>query len=147
MVQQNHFGGLATEDPNIHLAIFREPGTITTWDEMARKFLIKFFPSSKSTQLRSDIGQFQQLEEEPFYEAWERFKDLLRRFPQHVVDADAAGGALLAKTVDEAFTLMEEMATNSYQWPNERSGPRKVARLYEVDQMTAMHAQIAALQT
>ncbi|XP_062118885.1 uncharacterized protein LOC133832577 [Humulus lupulus] len=62
-----------------------------------------------------------------------------------IVDA-TAGGTLLAKTADEAFTLMEEMATKSYQWPNERSGPRKVARLYEVDQMTAMNAQIAALR-
>ncbi|XP_062113989.1 uncharacterized protein LOC133824999 [Humulus lupulus] len=203
MVQQNQFGGLATEDPNIHLAIFLEvcatvkmngvtddairlrlfpfslrerarswlqslqPRTITTWDEMARKFLIKFFPPSKSAQLRSDIGQFRQLDQEPFYEAWERFKELLRRCPQHgyqnwmqvqifyqglnaptrtIVDA-AAGGALLAKTADESFTLMEEMATNSYQWPNERSGPRKVVGLYEVDQMTALNAQIAALQT
>ncbi|XP_062105572.1 uncharacterized protein LOC133817167 [Humulus lupulus] len=63
-----------------------------------------------------------------------------------IVDV-AARGALLAKTVDEAFTLMEEMATNSYQWLNERSGPRKVVGLYEVDQMIAMHAQLAALQT
>lgn len=57
-------------------------GFITTWDDLAHKFLTKYFSSSKLAQLWSEIGQFRQSDFEPFYEAWERFKDLLRRCPQ-----------------------------------------------------------------
>ena len=72
---------------------------------------------------------------EPFYEAWERFKDLILRWPQHgyqdwfqiqlffnglnvqtqtIVDA-AASGTLLSKTIEEAYRLLEEMSANNCQ--------------------------------
>uniref|UniRef100_A0A803Q744 Retrotransposon gag domain-containing protein n=1 Tax=Cannabis sativa TaxID=3483 RepID=A0A803Q744_CANSA len=119
--------------------------SITTWDEMARKFMVKFFPPPKSAQLRSEIGQFRQFDPEQLYEAWEIFKDLLRPCTQHgyeswiqvsifnnglngqprsIIDV-AAGGALLSKPATEAINLLEEMATNSYNRPNEINTPRK----------------------
>lgn len=60
-----------------------ELGSITSWQDMAEKFLAKFFPPTKTTQLRSEIGQFKQNDFESLYEAWERYKDLIRRYPQH----------------------------------------------------------------
>ena len=36
------------------------------------------------------------------------------------------------------------MATNSYQWPNERLSRKRVAGLYEVDQITALTAQMSS---
>ncbi|KAA3477291.1 oligopeptide transporter 4-like [Gossypium australe] len=50
------------------------PGSITTWDELAEKFLQKFFPISKAMQLRRDIVVFRQIEGESFYEARAWFK-------------------------------------------------------------------------
>nr|GEX92746.1 reverse transcriptase domain-containing protein [Tanacetum cinerariifolium] len=41
------------------------------------------FPPSKTTNLRNDITRFQQRFDESFYEAWERFNDLLRACPHH----------------------------------------------------------------
>ena len=61
-----------------------QPGSITTWAEMAQKFLAKFFPPTKIALLRTEIGTFKQQDFKSLYEAWERFKDLLRRCPQHV---------------------------------------------------------------
>ncbi|XP_022863452.1 uncharacterized protein LOC111383569 [Olea europaea var. sylvestris] len=140
-------------------------GSITTWDDLAQKFLTKYFSPSKSAQLRGEISQFKQLDFEPFYEAWERFKDLLRRCPQHgfqkwvqieifynglngqtrtMVDA-AAGGILMAKIAEAAYALLDDIANNSYQWPSERSGVKKVAGLHEVDPITALAAQVASL--
>jgi len=58
-------------------------GCIITWDELTRAFLAKFFPSSKMTNLRNQITKFTQKDEETLYEAWERFKDLLRLCPPH----------------------------------------------------------------
>ncbi|XP_024023377.1 uncharacterized protein LOC112092178 [Morus notabilis] len=96
-----------------------QPSSINTW-EMAQKFLTKFFSLSKTAQLRVYIGQFKQLDFEPLYEAWERYKDLIWRCPQHghedwtqiqffytglngqtrtIVDA-AFGGALTSKTTE-----------------------------------------------
>nr|GFA19582.1 reverse transcriptase domain-containing protein [Tanacetum cinerariifolium] len=42
-----------------------------------------FFPPSKTTNLHNEITRFQQRFDESFYEAGDRFKDLLRAFPHH----------------------------------------------------------------
>ena len=58
-----------------------QPGSIDTWEELAQRFLSKFFPPSKTSQLRGEIAQFRQMDFEPLYEAWKHFKDLLRLCP------------------------------------------------------------------
>ena len=119
MVQQNQYGGLAHEDPNVHLATFLEIadtvkmngviedvimmrlfpfllidkakgwlqslqlGSIGILEELAQRFLSKFFTPSKTSQLKGEVAQFRQMDFEPLYEAWEQFKDMIRRRPQH----------------------------------------------------------------
>ncbi|GJZ43723.1 reverse transcriptase domain-containing protein [Tanacetum coccineum] len=83
--------------------------------------------SSKTTNLRNEITNFQQRFDESFCEAWDRFKDLLRACPHHgftelnqldtfynaltPTDQDslnaAAGGNILTKTPRDAFTIIE----------------------------------------
>ena len=58
-------------------------GSIRTWDALTKVFLTKFFPPKKTASLRNQITSFTQREDELFYEAWERFKDLLRLCPHH----------------------------------------------------------------
>lgn len=139
--------------------------SITSWEDLAQKFLAKFFPPSKTAKLRSDISTFQQFEGESLYEACERFKDLLRRCPHHglpkwmltqtfynglatatrtLIDA-ASGGSLMSKSKDQSFELLDEMAQNNYQWPSERIAPKKAAGIYEVDALTNLTAQVASL--
>lgn len=133
--------------------------SITTW-----KFLIKFFSTSKSAQFWSEIGQFKQTNFQQFYKAWEKFKELLRRCRQHgyqnwmqveifynvlngqiqtAVDA-ASGGTLLSRTANDAYSLMNEIVTNNYQWPSERSSANKVTGLYEVVSITALSAKMSS---
>ncbi|GKF31248.1 reverse transcriptase domain-containing protein, partial [Tanacetum coccineum] len=59
------------------------PDLILTWDDLVSKFIKKFFPPSKTTNLRNEITRFQQRFDETFYEAWDRFNDLLRACPHH----------------------------------------------------------------
>ncbi|GKD42548.1 reverse transcriptase domain-containing protein [Tanacetum coccineum] len=59
------------------------PRSILTWDDLVSKFVNKFFPPSKTTNLRNEITRFQQRFDESFYEAWDRFNDLLRACPHH----------------------------------------------------------------
>ena len=66
-----------------HWLISEPPDSITSWDDLSNKFMAKFFPPEKATKLRIDISSFYQYEGESFNEAYERFKDLLRKFPHH----------------------------------------------------------------
>ena len=50
---------------------------------MEEKFLQKFFPLSRYIKTKSEISNFHQASDEAFYAAWERFKDMLRRCPNH----------------------------------------------------------------
>ncbi|GJX92903.1 reverse transcriptase domain-containing protein [Tanacetum coccineum] len=53
------------------------PRSILTWDDLVSKFINKFFPPSKTTNLRNEITRFQQKFDETFYEAWDRFNTFL----------------------------------------------------------------------
>ncbi|GJV33102.1 reverse transcriptase domain-containing protein [Tanacetum coccineum] len=73
------------------------PNSITTWNDLVSKFVNRFFPPSKTTNLRNKITRFQQRFGETFVEAWDRFKDLLNK----------SGGNLLTKNTQEALTIIE----------------------------------------
>ncbi|KAJ9553266.1 hypothetical protein OSB04_017311 [Centaurea solstitialis] len=95
---------------------------ITTWAQMTTAFLDKFFPPGRTAQLMADITHFAQWDQETLYEAWERYKDMLKKCPHHGLQdwviiqtffgglhpqykneiIAAAGGALMNKTYEEA---------------------------------------------
>ena len=41
-----------------------------------------------------------------------------------IIDA-STGGALMKKTTDEAYEILEDTTTNTNHWPRDRSAPRK----------------------
>ena len=52
----------------------------------------------------------------------------------------------MKKKEDEAYELLEDMATNNYLWPSERLTPlKKVAAIYKVDGLTKLTTQVALL--
>ncbi|GJX75745.1 reverse transcriptase domain-containing protein, partial [Tanacetum coccineum] len=97
LVTSKQFFGFEKEDHHAHIRYFnkitsidglawiwldKEPSrSILTWDDLVSKFINHFFPPSKTTNLRNEISNFQQRFDESFYEAWDRFKDLLRACP------------------------------------------------------------------
>lgn len=89
----------------------------------------RFFPLSKLLKKRAEISGFKQGDTESLYDAWERFKLLLKRCPQHgfdildqmqifthgmnvqtrmLLDASARG-SIREKTYLEVQTLIEIM--------------------------------------
>ena len=58
-------------------------GSITTWEELAKKFLTKFFPMAKTAAIINALTQFAQQTGESLCEAWERYKEMLRKCPHH----------------------------------------------------------------
>ncbi|XP_062075467.1 uncharacterized protein LOC133779529 [Humulus lupulus] len=91
------------------------------------------------------------MESDQLYEAWDRFKEMLRKCPQHGIEdwfqvqsfynglngparphIDAASGeTILSKTLAEALILFEDMAMSSCQWQSERSTVKKAAGVFE----------------
>nr|GEW61896.1 reverse transcriptase domain-containing protein [Tanacetum cinerariifolium] len=59
------------------------PRSIHTWKDLVSKFVNYFFPPSKTRNLKNNITNFFKKFDETFSEAWDRFKDLLRKCPHH----------------------------------------------------------------
>ena len=136
---------LSLGDRAKHWLTSQPPDSITTWNDLVKKFLTKFFPPSKIAQLVQEINTFGQLEGENLAEAWDRFHELLWKCPHHrltrwmqvhtfynglrnatriMIDA-SAGAALMKKTTDQAYEILEDAATNTNQWPREKATPVK----------------------
>ncbi|XP_070004173.1 uncharacterized protein [Nicotiana sylvestris] len=117
--------------------LHKEPAnSIHTWDDLAKKFLIKFFPTKKTKSLRSQILGFQQRDGETLRQAWERYKKLLRDCPHHCqidevlgytfVDGldetskmnpdSACGGSCMARPYSEIQLLLNNLTANDHNW-------------------------------
>ena len=57
--------------------------SLKTWDEVAEKFLKKYFPESKTAEGNAVISSFHQFPDESLSEALERFRSLLGKIPTH----------------------------------------------------------------
>nr|GEX11340.1 hypothetical protein [Tanacetum cinerariifolium] len=124
MMTSEQFFGLEKDNPHDHVrwgsppvAQKKPPRSITTWDDLVSKFINKFFPPPRTTNLRNEISNFQQKFDESFHEAWERYKDLLHVY-QDSLNA-VAGGNLLEKRPQDALTIIE----NKSKVCNSRSKP------------------------
>nr|GFB05203.1 hypothetical protein [Tanacetum cinerariifolium] len=75
LVQNKQFFGHDKEDLHAHIRYFNK---ITSTMRVPN-----FFPPSKTTNLHNEIMRFQQRFDDSFFEAWDRFNDLLRASPHH----------------------------------------------------------------
>ncbi|GJZ02906.1 reverse transcriptase domain-containing protein [Tanacetum coccineum] len=114
------------------------PRSILTWDDLVSKFINKFFPPSKTTNLRNEITRFQQRFDETFYEAWDRFNDLLRAYSLN----SAAGGNLLDKMPRDCLKIIESKS----KVRNSRNKP-VVAKLGTSTSTSSISPEVAALTT
>ncbi|GJX33591.1 reverse transcriptase domain-containing protein [Tanacetum coccineum] len=110
--------------------------SINTFQEIASKFLSKYFPPSIVTKLRNDISNFRQLPDESLFKAWERYKLLIDRCPNHnmlpVTQIDtfynglilrhrdtinvAAGGTFMKRRPKECYDFIENMTAHHNDW-------------------------------
>ncbi|GJW87167.1 retrovirus-related pol polyprotein from transposon TNT 1-94 [Tanacetum coccineum] len=106
-------------------------GSITTWEVLKTKFLNKYCPPTCTTKKMEEIHNFQQEPDERLFCAWERFKELLMKCPQHYLTdmqevilfyngLDVATrqildskGVIPSKTVADAKIAIQEMAEYS----------------------------------
>ncbi|XP_044486330.1 uncharacterized protein LOC123211594 [Mangifera indica] len=111
-------------------------GSITSWDELKRQFLEKFFPASRATSIRKELCGIRQYSGETLYEYWERFNQLCASCPHHQISDQlliqyfyeglllsdrnlinaASGGALVNKTLIKAKRLISTIVANTQQF-------------------------------
>ncbi|GJS59361.1 RNA-directed DNA polymerase, eukaryota, reverse transcriptase zinc-binding domain protein [Tanacetum coccineum] len=104
-------------------------GSITSWEVLKTKFLNKYCPPARTIKKMKEINNFQQEPDKSLFRAWETFKELLMKCPQHyltvlqevilfyngldvptrqILDSK---GAIPSKTVEEGKTLEEAYYT------------------------------------
>ena len=127
------------------------------------KFLAKFYPPQRIIRLKTEVQTFTQMDAESLYEAWERYKALIRKCPpemfnewdilqnyeglnlkaQEALDHSAGGSLQLMKTAEEAQNLIDMVANNQYFFAHQRqrqpSQRKGVLELEGVDTILAQH--------
>ena len=115
--------------------------------------------------MRNDITNIIQYDQESMYEAWERYKDLLRKCPHHelpgwlqiqtfynalrlehrvMVDA-IVGESLMQRTLKDVYELLNDMALNAFSWNSDKSA-RKPSEIHSISTQAVLAAQMEALQ-
>ncbi|GJZ30898.1 retrovirus-related pol polyprotein from transposon TNT 1-94 [Tanacetum coccineum] len=105
-------------------------GSITTWEDSKTKFLSKYCPPARTTKKMEEINNFQQEPDKNLYQAWERFKELLMKCPQHYLTK-------MQETAADAKIAIQEMAEYSQKWHN---GTSRVRNTKTSDGLAAIQA-------
>ncbi|XP_062103177.1 uncharacterized protein LOC133814200 [Humulus lupulus] len=75
----------------------------------------------------------------------ETFYNGLNASTRMVFDA-SANGAIISKSYNEAYKILEHIANNNYQWSNARASMgMKVVGIHEVDALTALTTQVSSM--
>ena len=143
-------------------------GSVNNWEDLVEDYLSKFFSPALTSERRGEIIVFKQGEDESPYNAWERYKRLLKRCLMYgmdlttqmeifyhsmnytskgIIDA-ACCGAFKRKSAEEAKQLIEDLAKCNYKAPSETSGSSsrlKGSGVIELNRMTAIEAKLDAL--
>ncbi|GKE34195.1 reverse transcriptase domain-containing protein [Tanacetum coccineum] len=111
--------------------------SITSWEQMRKAFINKFFPPSLFNRLLLEIRNFSQLVCESLTDAWLRLKNMLRKCHGHGLTKGAiiqifyhgldestqgilditAGGIFLYKSLNQAFQFLEDKVLFNHDLP------------------------------
>ena len=113
----------------------------------------RFFPPALTSERMGEIIVFKQGEDESLYNAWERYKKLLKRCPMYEIDQMTlmdifCCGAFKRKSVEEVNHLIEDLVKSNYRAPFEASGSSSRLRgsgVIELNKMSAIEAKLDAL--
>ncbi|GJT16842.1 retrovirus-related pol polyprotein from transposon TNT 1-94 [Tanacetum coccineum] len=159
-LRDNTFSGSEHEDANEHIEkvleivdLFHIPKEI-----LKTKFLNKYCPPARTAKKMEEINNFQQEPDESLFRAWERFKELMMKCPQHyltdmqevilfyngldvlsrqILDSK---GVIPSKTAADAKIAIQEMAEYSQKWHNGTSSKTKGTETS--DGLAAIQAQL-----
>ncbi|GJU08850.1 hypothetical protein Tco_1125280 [Tanacetum coccineum] len=124
-------------------------GSIINWESLKTKFLNKYWPPARTAKKIEEINNFQQEPDESLFRAWERFKELLMKCPQHYsidmqevilfyngLDVSTtqildSKGVIPTKTTADAKVAIQEMAGYFQKWHNGTSSKPEFGTPYQ----------------
>ena len=149
------------------------PRTIRNWAELQAEFLKKFFSTTKTNSLKSQIYTYSAYDNEKFYQCWERFMKTINACPHHGFDTwmlvnhfydgmspamnqllkTMCGGEFLSKHQDEGMDFLNYVEKTSKAWdePNPREAERmrpsthQRGGIYALSEDTEMKAKLTTL--
>ena len=143
-------------------------GLVDSWEELVEAFMESFFLPALTSERRRNIIAFKQGEEESLYNAWERYKKLLKRCPMHGIDQitqvdifyhemnysskeiinATCCGACKRKNAEEANHLIEDLAKSNYRALVETLGSSNILKgggMLELNMMTTIEEKLDVL--
>src|SRR4051812_42526538 len=131
-----------------------------SWSKCEDAFIGKYYPPAKIIQLRSNIMNFRQLDNEHVAQAWVCMKTLVKNCPTHGLTTwmviqtfyaglnftsrnlldSAAGGTFMSTTLGAATKLLDEMMLNYSQWHTERSPTGK--KVNSVEEISSLNEKV-----
>ena len=72
------------------------------------------------------------------------FYNGLSALARTIIDA-SAGGALMKKTTDQAYEILEDTTTNTNHWPRDRSTPRNPSTRADTEILSNLVNHVAQL--
>ena len=116
---------------------------LKTWDEVVEKFLMKYFPESKTAEGKASISSFHQFPNESLSEALERFRGLLIKTPTHGFSEPIQLNIFIdgLKTPEEYMELIENMVASDIAILRDRAHIPTKRSLLKLSSQDALLAQ------
>jgi len=134
--------------------------SIDSWDKCKDAFIGKYYPPAKIIQLRSNIMNFRQLDNEHVAQAWECMKSLVKNCFTHGLTTwmviqtfyeglnftsrnlldPAVGGTFMSTTLGAATKLLDAMRLNYSQWHTGRSPTGK--KVNSVEEISSLNEKV-----
>ncbi|XP_070043011.1 uncharacterized protein [Nicotiana tomentosiformis] len=132
---------------------------------MTNKFLDKYFSSAKTSKFRREIHNLCQNDTEIVFEAWERFKEIVRKCQHSEIElwmqlqdfldgltpasrrtlSNTIGGSLMKKTPEEIVTILNELSEDANQLSSKIAERRRSTGVHQVDANTSVQVQLNAI--
>ncbi|XP_070007709.1 uncharacterized protein [Nicotiana sylvestris] len=141
--------------------------SITTWDELADKFIAKFFSPGHMAALRDEILAFKQEPTEPLHEVWERFRTMVNECPKNdmtnvmiqqtfyrVINTtnqcivnQLEGGNFMKFPYNEDCDVLDEMINTSSTWQSRANVPQGDPNVIHLHKELHDHGQTISERT
>ncbi|CAL1378506.1 unnamed protein product [Linum trigynum] len=143
------------------------PLSITSWDDLAEKFVHRYYPASKTTEIQREITHFRQEPDESLRDAWERYMGYFWQCPHHgfsdaftvgnfysalspdsqrVIESLCPGGDILTKTPPELNQMINTLAARDHSWGQCSRGRHSRDRgVHAMESRSGLKQQVAEL--
>nr|GEV87392.1 reverse transcriptase domain-containing protein [Tanacetum cinerariifolium] len=139
--------------------------SFTTFEQIAKMFLGKYFPPSMVTKLRNKITNFRQRPDESLFEACERYMLSIDRCPNHnmlpitQIDTfyngltlrhrdtinDAVGGTFMKRRPEECYDVIENMTAHHNDWDTSVQRSESSSSITFDPEIVALKAKMAEI--